>query len=91
MDTSNLDLVNTHLSSQDRRIRLLITGMGLEGFAIYVILFEILTEAKDHNLPYDALPSISAMYSTKLSKVEHVIKDYYLFQLLGDHFGILYN
>ena len=86
-----LDLRNTHLSCQDARIRLLITGIGLEGFAIYVILFELLNEAKDNNLPYDVLPLISAMYSTSLSKFEHVVKDYYLFQLMGYSFGLLYN
>lgn len=59
--------------------------LGLEGYAIYFCLIEILREQKDHKLPINSISDIAFDLRTSEEKVSSVISGFDLFLIEGQN------
>lgn len=60
--------------------------LGLEGYAIYFCLIEILREQKDHRLPLNSVSDIAFDLRTSEEKINGVISGFDLFLIEADKF-----
>lgn len=65
----------------DPKIIVMINAVGLEGYAIYWILIEMLREQPDYKLPVKVLPGIAGQYRTTDHKVNAVVSKFGLFEV----------
>lgn len=63
----------------DSKILKLRRVLGLEGYAIYFMLLEILREQTDYSLPLSSLPELAFEFRVSEEKISTVIMDYDLF------------
>lgn len=59
--------------------------LGLEGYAIYFCLIEILREQKDHKLPIESISDIAYDLHTSEEKIKSVISGFDLFLIEGQN------
>lgn len=65
----------------DRKILKLRRVLGLEGYAIYFMLLEILREQTDFRLPLDCVPDLEFDIRVSKEKIESVIRQFDLFKI----------
>jgi len=77
-----------HLANEhnDPRSTLLIEELGMEGYGIQILLFEILCAQPQYKYPLKLIPSIARKYNTTTAKVDVVIKNYNLFKIDSKNF-----
>lgn len=73
-------------AKDDFKIMLLIEELGLEGYGIFWILIETLREQQNYKYPLKLLSVLARKYNTTLTKLEVVVKNYYLFEIEDDCF-----
>lgn len=60
--------------------------LGLEGYAIYFCLIEMLRDQADYKLPLNSIEDIAHHLNTSEEKIRGVIKNFDLFRIDGDYF-----
>lgn len=70
----------------DSKILKLRRILGLEGYAIYFMLLEILREQNDFKLPLETIPELEFEFRTSKEKINNVIFDYELFIITENKF-----
>lgn len=73
-------------AKDDFKIMLLIEELGLEGYGIFWILIETLREQQNYKYPLKLLSVLARKYNTTLTKLEVVVRNYYLFEIEDDCF-----
>lgn len=61
-------------------------SLGLEGYAIYFCIIEMLRDQTDYKLPLDALQDIAFDLQTSEEKIKTIVHSFNLFQIEGNHF-----
>lgn len=72
-------------ASNDEKVLLLRTDLGMEGYGIYWYLVESLANSGGH-LPIKVIPLLSTQMGSTIPKVKAVIKNYNLFQIIDGQF-----
>lgn len=65
----------------DRKIRRVRKDLGIEGYAIYFMLLEVLREQEDFSYPMHDIDLLADDFGTSDAKIEVVIKNYGLFDI----------
>lgn len=86
MDSQNLDLSKCYYSFRNPKIQRVIKEKGIEAFAIYIHLVDLLVDTKDNKLPYFRLPSIAEELDITVKKIDAVLFDYDLFKHIGGNY-----
>ncbi|MDY0050923.1 MAG: DUF4373 domain-containing protein [Aliarcobacter sp.] len=73
-------------AKDDFKIMLLIEELGLEGYGIFWVLIETLREQQNYKYPIKLLSVLARKYNTTLTKLEVVVRNYYLFEIEDDCF-----
>lgn len=68
-------------SRHDRKIMRMRMELGLEGYAIYFMLLEVLREQNDYKYPLDDIPVLAHEFGTSEQKVRVCICNYQLFEV----------
>ena len=89
MDAHQVNFSDYHLGINDKRVRILVFEMGMEGYGIYISLIDFLLGSDNRKLPFSLLPFLSKILPCQLEKLEKVIRTYELFDLDGDSFSLL--
>ncbi len=61
-------------------------SLGLEGYAIYFCLIEILREQTSYKLPIDSIPDIAFDLHTTEEKIKNIIYSFELFEITDNEF-----
>jgi len=65
----------------DRKIRRVRKELGIEGYAIYFMLLEVLREQEDFSYPLSDIDLLADEFQTSEQKIDVVIKNYELFEI----------
>lgn len=70
----------------DRKLRRARKELGIEGYAIYFMILEVLREQEDFAYPLEDIDLLADDFGTSEPKVEAVVKAYGLFRIDDDNF-----
>jgi hypothetical protein len=72
---------------KERKMRRLIEKLGIEGYGIYFMLLETLTEEETLSYPLSDLDLLPTYVSSTIDKIKSVIFDFELFEVTDSNFS----
>lgn len=86
MPTTGQYFPHQHNAHDDEKLQRVIMEQGLEGYAIFFLLLELLGQTKERELTKEYYKVFAWNYHVDVAKVQQVVENYGLFEINGNNF-----